>query len=959
MSIQAAAIEDLLAARAAEEPLRPAYLFLAEGEREGDRLSFAELARRARAVAAELAARRAEGERVLLLFPPGLDFVSAFWGCLLAGAVAVPVHPPRRGGGLDALLGIVRDARPALALSVRTLSSRMAAAAPALAALVWVDLDHPAGAEPAALTPRARAPRPDDLALLQYTSGSTSAPKGVMVSRANLLHNQETIRRAMGQAEDSVIVTWLPPFHDMGLIGCLVQPLYVGARCVMMSPAAFLQRPARWLEAVSRYRASASGGPNFAYDLCAARVRPAERERLDLASWRVAFVGAEPVRAATLGRFARAFAPHGFRRESFYPCYGLAEATLFVAGGELERPPQVLPVAAEPLARGIVEDPEPGVEGSRGAVRLVGCGGAWCGQRVAIVDPATGRRCADRRVGEIWIAGPSVAGGYWEQPETSAATFGARLADEPGAGTFLRSGDLGFMTGGELFVTGRIKDLVIVRGRNLYPQDVELTAERSHPALRPGCGAAFGVDAAGEEQLVVVLEVERRFSAAPHEVFAAVLGALADEHQVGAHEVVLVATGTIPKTSSGKIQRFACRRAYLEGALAVVAAHRDRAPAPQATASIAVAAAEGEADAEALAGGPGEVDPRVELARLAPAERRGHLLGLLGEEIARVAGTPAGELRAERSLMSFGLDSLAAVELCHGLAERVGSAPALGRVLEGATVGELVAELEGEVMRVEGQSAPRASGEPPPENLGGPAPRTTHEPVLRNAGETEPWASAAVREAPSEGEGFPLSHGQQGIWFQQRLAPRSAAFTISVAVRVGPEVEVEPLEAAFAALLERHAALRFTISETAAGQVVQRAGPAAPGAIRREDAAGWPKRSGSASRRKPGARSSSTADPWRVSSSGPARPAGRCCCSPSTTWWPTIGRSRCWRRSWPVSIWPRRGWRSHCRPSRPSPIAITCAASASCWRARAVTSSSGTGAGAWHRSPASSCRATG
>ncbi len=419
--------------------------------------------------------------------------------------------------------------------------------------------DGEGGAEPAA----------EDLAFLQYTSGSTADPKGVRVTHGNLMHNEETIRRAFGLSEESVIVGWLPLYHDMGLIGNVLQPLYLGARCVLMSPVAFLKRPRRWLEAIDRYRGTTSGGPNFAYELCVHRVPPAEREGLDLASWTLAFNGAEPVRAETLDRFAKAFAPQGFEREAFFPCYGLAEATLFVTGGDRSTPPAVETVDAAALERDWME---PVAEDEASARRLVGSGHAWAEQRVAVVDTESGRELPDGRVGEIWLQGPSVAEGYWNRPEQTRSDFEARL--ETGEGPFLRTGDLGFLDRGELFVTGRLKDLVILRGRNLYPQDLELTAERSHEDLHPGNGAAFSVDVEGEERLVIVHELERRAirraQEDPEPVFQAIRQAVAEVHEARVHEVVLIKTVSLPKTSSGKVQRRKCRRQYLDGELAVV-----------------------------------------------------------------------------------------------------------------------------------------------------------------------------------------------------------------------------------------------------------------------------------------------------------------------------------------------------------------------------------------------------
>jgi len=336
-----------------------------------------------------------------------------------------------------------------------------------------------------------------------------------------------------------------------------------------MAPTAFFQRPIRWLQAISRYRGTTSGGPNFAYDLCIRKITPEQRASLDLSSWDVAFNGAEPVRAETLERFARLFAPCGFRREAFYPCYGLAEATLFATGGLKKAPPVLYTVQRAELERHRVVPASPG---EAGAQTLVSNGRPWPGHRVVIVDPESRERCAEGQVGEIWLAGPSIAQGYWQRPAETAATFGGYLATS-GEGPFLCTGDLGFVQGGELYVTGRQKDLIIIKGINRYPQEIEQTVERSHGGLRPNAGAAFAVDVGNEERLVVVQEWEGHQR--PDEgVVQAVAGAIREavfaEHEIQVYAVVLIKQGSIPKTSSGKIQRQACRQAYLEGTLDIM-----------------------------------------------------------------------------------------------------------------------------------------------------------------------------------------------------------------------------------------------------------------------------------------------------------------------------------------------------------------------------------------------------
>jgi acyl-CoA synthetase (AMP-forming)/AMP-acid ligase II len=577
-------------ARAAALGDQPLYTFLPErGGEDVAQLSYAGLDLRARAIAAALQRLGAGGQRALLLYPPGLEFVAAFFGCLYAGVVAVPAYPPRSARTLPRLLEIARDARPAVALTTTELAAMiggMAAQVPDLSALRLLATNAvPLDAAETWTDPGASG---STMAFLQYTSGSTAAPKGVMVTHGNLLHNEEMIRQAFGQTAASVIVGWLPLYHDMGLIGNVMQPLYLGARCVLMSPIAFLQSPKRWLTAISRYRATTSGGPNFAYDLCVRKISPADRADLDLASWDTAFNGAEPVRAETMARFVEAFGGRGFQANAFFPCYGLAEATLFVTGGtgtgEVRGAPRIAAFDRALLEAGEARPLPAADPASR---TLVSCGRAWLGQELAIVDPATLTPCAGGAIGEVWVRGPSVAQGYWQRPAETAETFDGRLAKEPGgppAGAdqdpapFLRTGDLGFLDGGELFIAGRLKDLIIIRGRNLYPQDIELTVERSHPALRPGCGAAFSIELGQEERLVVVHEHERTANDSPLDpesveaIAEAVRRAVAEQHEAQVQQVVLLRAGTIPKTSSGKIQRRACRAALLGGRLAVLGA---------------------------------------------------------------------------------------------------------------------------------------------------------------------------------------------------------------------------------------------------------------------------------------------------------------------------------------------------------------------------------------------------
>jgi acyl-CoA synthetase (AMP-forming)/AMP-acid ligase II len=515
---QFSTLVDLLEWRARLQPERVAYTLLVDNGTERISLSWGELHRKAQLIGKRLIEMDAAGKTVLLLYPSDLEYVAAFFGCLYAGAIAVPAYPPRLNRTLHRLQAIVADSQAVLALSVSFIQERiepLCKQVPGLSSLRWLTTDNlKEDSQDEWRRPLVTREMP---AFLQYTSGSTSQPKGVIVSPGNLMHNEQLIQQAFDQSESSVMGGWLPLYHDMGLIGNVLQTLYVGARCVLMSPAAFLQSPFMWLQAISLAKATTSGGPNFAYDLCVRKVSEEQRAQLDLSSWKVAFNGAEPIRPATLKRFAKAFASCGFKPEAFHPCYGLAEATLFVSG-KARGVPKVESFSAAELIKNRVQSANG--NGSEAKV-LVSCGVSFGDQRLVVVNPESSVECRAGEVGEIWIAGPSVAGGYWNQHEATAYTFHAKLAGDPDE-TFLRTGDLGFLHDGELYVTGRLKDLIIIRGLNHYPQDIEQTAEFSHAALRPGCSAAFSLEVEGEERLVIVLEVQRNRAVSDREIVDAI-----------------------------------------------------------------------------------------------------------------------------------------------------------------------------------------------------------------------------------------------------------------------------------------------------------------------------------------------------------------------------------------------------------------------------------------------------
>ena len=563
-----ATLVDLLNYRSKHQSNQTAYIFLEEGETESHKLTYQQLDRQAKAIAASLQSIAQAGERALMLYPPGIEFLPAFFGCLYAGIVPVPAYPPRSNQNLVRLESIISDAKVSIVLTTSSVLDKVKnqfSQSNQFSNIHYIATETVSGK----LASDWQKPTLDkqSLAFLQYTSGSTGNPKGVMVTHQNLMHNERLIKMAMGHSEKTIFVGWLPLFHDMGLVGNVLQPLYLGIPSILMSPVAFLQKPIRWLQAISRYKATTSGGPNFAYDLCVQKIKPEQCTDLDLSSWSVAFNGAEPVRAETLEKFTQTFAPLGFRPQAFYPCYGMAETTLFVSGGLQTLSPVFSKVDRTQLQNHQVESVQ---NNSVDAQTLVGCGQTFF-DKIIIVNPESLTRTASNEVGEIWVAGGSVAEGYWNKPDLSEKTFQAHLADTQ-EGPFLRTGDLGFFQAGELFITGRIKDVIIIRGRNHYPQDIEKTVEKSHPALRSNAGAAFSVEIDGTEQLVIAQEVERSYirKLDVDEVVSAIRKAVSEEHELLVSGVIFLKTASIPKTSSGKIQRHACKQGFLEGSLNVV-----------------------------------------------------------------------------------------------------------------------------------------------------------------------------------------------------------------------------------------------------------------------------------------------------------------------------------------------------------------------------------------------------
>jgi acyl-CoA synthetase (AMP-forming)/AMP-acid ligase II len=550
-----------------------AIKFLVDGENKEALYTFAELDRKARTIAVSLLSNTEPGSRAILLFPPGLDYIASFFGCLYAGMVAVPAYPPdpspqRLARTLPRLQTIVADSSATVVLTnamIHSIAPALYPHAPEFAELKWVAVDTLD--EETSTTWKAPSVGPDTLAFLQYTSGSTGTPKGVMLSHANLIADIELIHEKFGHTQESVAIHWLPPYHDMGLIGAILTPVHGAFPAVLMSPMSFLRRPYRWLQAIHREsRPTSAGAPNFAFELCMRKTTPEQRAELDLSNWVVAYTGAEPIRPSTLASFTDAFSSSGFEDHFHYPCYGLAEATLLITGASKPDLPVTKIVEAQPLEDRRVVSAQ---EASETTKELVSVGSASTNHTLKIVDPASLTECESDTIGELWIHAPIVAQGYWRQSERTTDIFGAQLPGDDRM--YLRTGDLAFIDEGEVYIAGRLKDMIIIRGANHYPQDLELTAENAHPAIRKGCVAAFALDKDGEEQLGLVAEVDTRDAGFDgEEVLRVLTREINAHHRISPAAIALIEAKTIAKTSSGKIQRFQSKAGLLEGSLSVV-----------------------------------------------------------------------------------------------------------------------------------------------------------------------------------------------------------------------------------------------------------------------------------------------------------------------------------------------------------------------------------------------------
>jgi len=549
---------DLLQGRALQTPQSLAFTFIIKNEE--NKLTYQSLHEEACAIAVAIRNQGLrKGDRALLIYPPGVDLIKALFGCFYAGVIAVPVFPPVNKSLVDKTHRILQNAKPKLTLMMHENREKFGIAyekTPTLATDI-VDLGRANEWENDSLA--------QDLAFLQYTSGSTSYPKGVMISHGNLLDNLQRIYDAFGMNDKSIMVGWLPPYHDMGLIGNILSPLYGGYPVVLMTPFSFLQNPLAWLQIIGKYKATISGSPNFAYDYCVRRIKEEKKEGLNLSSWEVAFNGAEPLHEGTMERFYQAFKDYGFRKESFYPCYGLAEATLLVSSGIPNTPYQKVRVAKEHFQNHRVHflktaSPKSHVLISSGTLR----------QKVKIVDPDTLHACAPDVVGEIWVNSPSVASGYWHLREETEQIFKGRIHEPTNPDNFLRTGDLGFIHEDDLYVTGRIKDLIILYGKNHYPQDIEYTINHSPVHAQLGSCAAYVNSVDGEYRLTVVCELKNRDLEDSDNVFTSIFELVYQEHQLEIHHIVLVPLKSIPKTTSGKVCRNFCKAHLADNTMTVI-----------------------------------------------------------------------------------------------------------------------------------------------------------------------------------------------------------------------------------------------------------------------------------------------------------------------------------------------------------------------------------------------------
>ena len=753
-------LADLFRFQCREQPDALAYAWVRDTLELEHQLTYGQLERRVRSLASRLAQEVHPGARMLLLYPPGLEVACAFWACVYAGLVPVPAPAPdpiRMKHSVPRLRSIIDDAQASHILTSSSLlaQSSEGSLANAMGPITWLATDHPFADATDSIS--MDVPRPDHstLAYLQYTSGSTASPRGVMISHGNVLAHCKALTLAGQVEESSRSLCWLPYFHDYGLLHGIIAPFYAGIPAYLLSPLTFLRRPLRWLDAVARFAITHSGGPNFAYEACLRAVRPQPDWHADLSSWTVASCGAEPIHPETVRRFIETFGPRGFKPASFSPAYGLAEATLLVTMKPIRVEPTFLTVDAEALADSIVKELPPSERGTR---TVVGCGAPLEETWVKIVNPTTRLECPSDVVGEVWLSGTGIASGYWDKPDDTDATFQATLA-ESGEGPYLRTGDLGFLHRGELFLTGRLKDLIIVRGRNYYPHDLEWTAQQAHAGLRRGGGAAFSVERETGERVVLVHEIEKQGSESDlTNMVNSIRRVLADEYELEIHTVVLVKAGTIPRTSSGKIQRSACRAAIESGQLtAVRTSTLDEAP-------------------------PSEAEGVPEESPHTAGEKR------VADIWHEVLGGPRPHRQA--NFFALGGNSLLAAQVVARILDQFHVELPISVLFECPTLSALAARID--ELGASPESGNRTAGRPGP--AGG------------DGGTRIP--SIPLRSAAGRHDRTPLSASQQRLWFLEQVHPGSAINHISMAVRIRGSINPDVLERSVREITRRHEVLR-------------------------------------------------------------------------------------------------------------------------------------------------------
>ena len=755
----------LLMHRGSQQGANTAYTYLHDDPSQNTSLTYQELDTKARVIALRLMELGVEGKPVLLLFEPGLDYIAAFFGCLYAGGYAVPAYPPQRAKHLPRLLSIVKDSGANVALTSTFLFDQIKPFINQGFAgykLDWLTTNTLEGTVDSTAKWTPPAVHPDTLAFLQYTSGSTGTPKGVMLTHGNLLENCEAIKVAFSLNETHRGAGWLPLYHDMGLIGQILGTLHIGFPFSLITPLQFLQKPFRWLKAMSDTKAHITGAPNFAFDLCVQKVTDEQKSQLDLSHLALAVTGAEPVRMETIRAFSKAFKSCGFREEAFYPSYGLAESSLMVTGGLCLRP-----VVTRRILRQDLENSKavlaPETSPLEKTFELVSSGFSRTSHKTIVVNPETEELCRDNEVGEIWSAGPSIAKGYWNRPDESSQVFHGLAKNnegDPNNGRYLRTGDLGFINDGELYVTGRLKDLMIIRGRNIYPQDVESSFQAAHKDLRPGYGSVFSIDVEGEERVVAVQEIESSASGPAKDIFDAAFAAVSTEHELQLYAMVLLKKGELPITSSGKVQRRQARSQYLAGKLDVVASWK------------------------------GDVITGEIQKSTAMGERLGEIFQKLSHALGAALSIPAEALDAKKALSDFALPLSRAIPLSHQIQDSLDIEIPYSVFLSEMSLNDLAAAVDRKLSQVR-ESHPKFD--------------------VQFARFRTPLVPIAV--VPRDGD-LSVSFTQESLWTQiaEGLHPKNTDHRTTLLRLRGP-LDVKTLEQSLAAVTLRHEALRSRFKE--------------------------------------------------------------------------------------------------------------------------------------------------